>query len=730
MAKANARKVEEANVRFVSNQRAAIFLGTDIPSTIVRKELIDNVEDVVSERKMAATRSVIKLSRNRLMVMDNGDGIDTHTDDPEELTSLWKAVSVLFSSSNYDGEEESLGNNGVGATISNMTSTDSKYLVFRGPKEIELEKKDVPSQLQDAGTVRGYIFHNGLLLGSPEQLEDVKQIEELESRIFDGMSEDEIKIFNRTMSAENVGSFAGVQRMINDNNQFRRDFRFDGLFFKKGDDATDLDGKNYRNFGQEYDQEKIKDYMSGMEPTPYLDDTKGLGTIVDASQAFEGDLVSNPMDFQEAKKKFDPYYDEGYMVDVLWPSRERRSFPDRQADIKWLREYAKARVGEMVAPGVIEMYVYADDDFTKELSHEAWTNRDFIATDYNDVEGLSKFQGNQRARAIEGIEVPVEHVKSWEDQVVEAGGTIRRNGPFKIGYFKEDQDIPHIVQGAPVTVSGGNHISYKFDVEGQSISQRIPFTFKYKSTDYPPYGDQTKVTLRLPGTEIRESFGGSGEIFEYFQKKAEEEFLQSQIQESESSGFLPATGDIENAELIIAEGYSAGSAIKQNRDPETQAIIQLTGKIKNVYDVSMKQALKNPIVKEVLGEVLSKPYKQVIIATDADPDGSHISTLLIGLFASFTRLIQDERLKLVYTPHYIFYNKKEKKWSEDANDQPRGWNTRTNKGLGSMTPDDIYEFIVNKENRKLITVVWNGDPSREALDFALNNGGQGWIEKR
>lgn len=723
-----ARKVNEANTRFIAAQRAPIFLGSNIPSTIVRKELIDNVEDVVSERKMVATKAVIKLSKNRLVVMDNGDGISTDAGQGEK-TSLWMAVAKLFTSSNYNGESESVGNNGVGATISNMTSLSSKYLVFRGPKSYEKNDRTIEYKTKDAGLVKGYVFERGLLKGSRENLEDIQNLKQIELDTFKDMTQEEKDIFLKAYNAVRVDSYNKMSRYFGEK-EMLEDVLFGDFLFPKGLDVETMTPRNYEDFGIKIDLKSLKNYINELEPTPDLEFTDENGEIVE--NPVEGDLVSKPLDYETAKALYDPYFEVGYLVDVLWSDKIRKAFPDRHADVQWLINYAKIRVGELKSAGLIEIYIYDDDDFTKLKEHYAWTNKDYIADGYDETE-LTGYSGNTRARLRENVTVPVEWIKSWEEQVKDEKAVVRRQGPFKIAFSTKDlSHIPLLVQGAPVTMRGNQTISFPFQIEKQSFNGKIPYSFKYESDEYPNYTGQDKVSIAQPGAEIRLAFQKSGSVYDYYQKKAEEEFLRKEIAEVKSDSFHPALGPIEESELIITEGYSPATGILASRDSYTQAVISLIGKIKNVYDIPLAKALQNQVIKEILGEALGKNYKRVIIATDADVDGlGHIATLLIGLFASFTNLIQDEKLFVVYTPHYIFYNdKKEVMYSEDGSAAPRGWKTRVNKGLGSMEKKDISNFISNKESRTLVKVVWNGNDSKIALDQALNNGGKQWIKTK
>lgn len=175
-------------------------------------------------------------------------------------------------------------------------------------------------------------------------------------------------------------------------------------------------------------------------------------------------------------------------------------------------------------------------------------------------------------------------------------------------------------------------------------------------------------------------------------------------------------------EMFITEGDSA-SNIK--RDTRTQAIFPIRGKIKNAYELSLSTALKNDeisTISSVIGagiggafEIDEMQYDKVIIATDADPDGSHIRILLIGLFYRFFKpMIEQGKLYFIEPPLYkatkyikgkpnikMYYNDSE---IEKDRKNLKGYEIQRYKGLGEMDTDEAFDAITRHDTRKLVRI--------------------------
>jgi DNA topoisomerase-2 len=180
--------------------------------------------------------------------------------------------------------------------------------------------------------------------------------------------------------------------------------------------------------------------------------------------------------------------------------------------------------------------------------------------------------------------------------------------------------------------------------------------------------------------------------------------------------------------LFIVEGLSAMGSILQKRDPKNDGVYALKGKVKNCKNLG--DLSKNKEILEIMNILGLDPsvkmsnisgYRKIVIATDPDPDGAHIASLLINLFYKwFPHVVKTGKLSLLKIPLVTSGNGKTRKyyWSMDEFKRSRTKsNVRYLKGLGSLSMED-WEWVM--KNKNLIKVT-NTEKSMGYLEMAFGS---------
>ena len=215
--------------------------------------------------------------------------------------------------------------------------------------------------------------------------------------------------------------------------------------------------------------------------------------------------------------------------------------------------------------------------------------------------------------------------------------------------------------------------------------------------------------------------------------------------------------DLNETELFLVEGDSAGGSAKQARERSFQAIMPLRGKILNTWDLESAEIIKSQEIKNLSTAIGVLPgnsdisglrYGKICILADADSDGLHIATLLCALFLRhYKNLVQDGRIFIAMPPLYRIDCGKEVQYALDETQKDEvvklfkskkgkpKINIQRFKGLGEMNPSQLRETVMDPNTRQLVRLSISAtDNANAMMDLLLSKKNaparKEWLEKK
>ena len=305
--------------------------------------------------------------------------------------------------------------------------------------------------------------------------------------------------------------------------------------------------------------------------------------------------------------------------------------------------------------------------------------------------------------------------------------------------------------------NGGTHVNYFFDILREIFTtQGKKLGIKFQPQDSlcglrayislyikkPEFHGQTKDKLvnrksyfdrllRRVKQGIEDYFDKNPEQlekllgqFEHYRKKLELRKLKPVDNGRRASTKFTKLRDCtsRNGELFITEGQSASGSLIQCRDPRIHAVLPLKGKVPNISN--SKDILKNKEVGELIQalgtsigqdfDISKLRYSKIICATDADPDGMHISSLITMLLAVLVpEVIKQGKYYIAHTPLFAINEGKTfiplwtDKEVETAIKKKR--NISRFKGLGELSPNQLKLCLIDEDKRRLIPLSFSND---------------------
>ncbi len=290
--------------------------------------------------------------------------------------------------------------------------------------------------------------------------------------------------------------------------------------------------------------------------------------------------------------------------------------------------------------------------------------------------------------------------------------------------------------------------------DGKDIRNGIVAIISIKHPD-PQFEGQTKTKLgntdaksavdEIFSTEVQRYFDKNVEILKSILENSMKSYNARKASDKARSAVLKQLNDVdtksklascsskkpEECEVYIVEGDSAGGTVKTARNRRTQAVLPLRGKILNVEKAALEKILVNNEIKSMIAalgcgigddfDITKLRYDKIIILTDADVDGAHISTLLLTFFYRFMpELIMEgkiyrglpplyrveyetqEKSKKIKKMEYLFNDFELEKFRKISGNKILS--LQRYKGLGEMDANQLWETTLDPETRQLARI--------------------------
>jgi DNA gyrase/topoisomerase IV subunit B len=249
----------------------------------------------------------------------------------------------------------------------------------------------------------------------------------------------------------------------------------------------------------------------------------------------------------------------------------------------------------------------------------------------------------------------------------------------------------------------------------------------------------SKLIKLLSKSEIAKSIEKSIEDRMHAENMSKIKKAQKQSKRKISDKFSPASKFKHN--IYITEGLSAAGSVKQARDSETDAVYALKGKVKNARKLS--DLTTNSEWLDIMSILEIEPgnnklpvYEKIIIATDEDPDGQHISSLIISFFHRwFPQIIENKKLYRIITPLVVCNVGKDRKYFYTLDEyteytsKTKVTNVNYLKGLGSLNIEDWQNVMRNK----ILFSIIDDKSAERFLEIAFGDDAKKrrkWLEKK